>query len=131
MTGGAYAAAYRNDFDGGVAAALPPGPATLPGVKALLRITTTDDDDLITAAVDGANAWVITLPASVPDAANEWLANTTYGATMLAGRLYRRRNSPAGVEAFSDLGGAVYVQRNDPDIAMMLRIGAYARPMVG
>jgi hypothetical protein len=50
---------------------------------------------------------------------------------MLAGRLYRRRNSPAGVEAFSDLGGAVYVQRNDPDIALLLRTGAYARPMVG
>ena len=47
------------------------------------------------------------------------------------GRLYRRRNSPAGVESFSDIGGAVYVQRNDPDIAMMLGIGTYARPVIG
>jgi hypothetical protein len=27
--------------------------------------------------------------------------------------------------------GAVYVQRNDPDVAMLLGIGAYAPPVVG
>jgi hypothetical protein len=119
---------------------LPPGPATLAGVKTLLKVTTTADDDLITAAVDGTNAYVAELPARwlyVPpiDPADPptlaWPADTILGATMLAGRLYRRRNSPAGVEAFSDLGGAVYVQRNDPDIALLLKTGAYARPMVG
>lgn len=117
---------------------LPPGPATLAAVRDLLKITTTDDDDLVQNAVDAANAYVISLPASVPVVVVlepvlvlRWEANTVLGANMLAGRLYRRRNSPAGVEAFSDLGGAVYVQRNDPDIALLLRTGAYARPMVG
>jgi hypothetical protein len=27
--------------------------------------------------------------------------------------------------------GAVYIQRNDPDIAMLLEIGTYKRPQVG
>jgi hypothetical protein len=27
--------------------------------------------------------------------------------------------------------GAVYVQRNDPDVAMLLGLGAYAPPVVG
>jgi hypothetical protein len=115
----------------------PTGPATLDGVKTLLKITGTADDQLILAAVDAANAYVWTLPARVmmylptDPPTYQWPADTVLGATMLAGRLYRRRNSPAGVESFSDLGGAVYVQRNDPDIALLLRTGAYARPMVG
>lgn len=122
-------------------AAPPTGPATLAGVKALLRITTDTDDDLIQAAVDATNMFVWRLPGRysptyvdpriVDGDPDTWEADTAYGATMLAGRLYRRRNSPAGVESFSDLGGAVYVQRNDPDIAMMLGIGAYTRPRVG
>lgn len=89
---------------------------------------------VIGAAVDGVNAWVARLPyASTTDAGGvtSWAADVVYGANLLAGRLYRRRNSPAGVESFSDLGGAVYVQRNDPDVAQMLGIGTYARPVVG
>lgn len=108
----------------------PPGPATLDAVRRHLRVTTTADDDLIQDAVDAANAWVTTLPG--PQIIGDtWIANIVQGAVMLSARLFRRRNSPAGVEAFSDLGGAVYVQRNDPDIAMMLRIGAYTKPRTG
>lgn len=109
-----------------------PGPATLDGVKALLRITGTGDDDLIGAAVAATNAFVQSLPGSYVQVwPTVWGDDVTYGATLLAGRLFRRRNSPAGVESFSDLGGAVYVQRNDPDIALLLHIGAYTRPRVG
>jgi hypothetical protein len=113
------------------------GPATLAGVKELLKVTTTADDALILGAVDAANAYVAVLPARpmivlpTDPPTYDWPPDVVLGATMLAGRWYRRRNSPAGVESFSDLGGAIYVQRNDPDIAMMLRTGAYARPMVG
>lgn len=117
-------------------AALPPGPATLAAVKDLLRITATDDDTLIQAAVDAVNVYVVDLPSSVPIVDGDgtptgWPANTIHGANMLAGRIYRRRNSPAGVESFSDLGGAVYVQRNDPDVALLLGTGAYTKPRVG
>lgn len=108
----------------------PAGPATLDAVRRHLRVTTTADDDLIQDAVDAANAWISTLPG--PQQINEdWFPNLVQGGVMLAARLFRRRNSPAGVEAFSDLGGAVYVQRNDPDIAMMLGLGPYARPRTG
>jgi hypothetical protein len=53
-----------------------------------------------------------------------------YGAKLLAARLDRRRNSPEGVATFT-AEGAVYVQRNDPDIAMTLGIGSWAPPVVG
>jgi hypothetical protein len=49
---------------------------------------------------------------------------------MLAARLYRRRNSPEGVATFT-ADGAVYVQRNDPDVGMLLGIGSWAPPVVG
>lgn len=59
-----------------------------------------------------------------------WDDRTTLGAVILTVRLIRRRNSPAGVEAFGDLG-AVYVRRNDPDVAQMLRLDGWARPRIG
>lgn len=52
------------------------------------------------------------------------------GATMLAARVYRRKNSPAGVEALGELG-PVYVSRNDPDLAMLLGLHNYRVPKVG
>lgn len=59
-----------------------------------------------------------------------WPAHWVHGARMLAARVYRRRDSPAGVEAMGELG-PVYVQRNDPDLAQLLEIGRYAPPQVG
>ena len=52
------------------------------------------------------------------------------GSIILCSRLIRRRNSPAGVEMFGEQG-AVYVRRNDPDVAQMLRLDRWARPRVG
>jgi hypothetical protein len=34
------------------------------------------------------------------------------------------------VEVFTDQG-AIYVQRNDPDVAQLLRLGTFAGPVVG
>lgn len=59
-----------------------------------------------------------------------WLPNVDRGANMLGARLYRRRNTPDGVTALAD-GGAVYIQRSDPDVAMLLKIGAHTPPAVG
>lgn len=50
-------------------------------------------------------------------------------AVMVAARLYRRRNSPAGIEAFAD--SVAYVARFDPDIDRALRQGAYTPPRIG
>jgi hypothetical protein len=67
---------------------------------------------------------------TAPADGQPWRWRYTQGATMLAGRLFRRRNSALGVAAFQ-AEGAAYVQRNDPDIAMQLGIGAYTPPRVG
>lgn len=60
----------------------------------------------------------------------EWPPGVHLGAVMLAARLYRRRNSPAGVEAFSDMG-ASYVSRYDSDLDRQLRLGSWMTPRVG
>lgn len=60
----------------------------------------------------------------------EWPDDVKLGATMLAARLVRRRESPSGVEALT-AEGAAYVSRNDPDIAQLLQLGDYAKPSVG
>lgn len=75
-------------------------------------------------------AAVTALIESYHGARDPWPSNLQLGATMLAGRIYRRRNSPAGVESLGELG-PVYVSRNDPDLAQLLKIGRYAEPRVG
>jgi hypothetical protein len=59
-----------------------------------------------------------------------WPEDLELGATMLAARLWRRRHSVDGVATFT-AEGAAYVQRNDPDVALLLGLGAYAPPVVG
>lgn len=79
-----------------------------------------------TAAVNAVvRRWV-----KVPADGQAWDADIVRGAVMLAGRFYRRRNSPGGVETFG-AEGAAYVSRSDPDVAMLLQIGPYAPPVVG
>lgn len=56
-------------------------------------------------------------------------AEVYQAAVMLAARLYRRRNSPGGVETFAD--SIAYVARYDPDIQRALRQGAWSLPGVG
>lgn len=58
-----------------------------------------------------------------------WDKMTELGAVMLTARLHRRRNSPNGVESLTEMG-ASYVSRYDSDIARMLNIDAFARPVV-
>lgn len=111
---------------------LPPeGPATLPNVKVQLDIDDDDDDERLTFIIDAVNSQVRTWPVSESGSgADQWPVRVQLGAVMLCCRLFRRKNSPAGVEAFGSQG-AVYVQRNDPDIAMLLGIGSWSAPAVG
>lgn len=108
------------------------GPATLALVKTHLRIDDNADDALITPIVNAVNTRVLSWPvAGVAEDAANWtvpeVAHIVEGAVMLAARLFRRRNSPDGVAAFG-ASGPVYVQRTDPDIALLLQIGAYRKP---
>lgn len=109
------------------------GPTTVETVKVQLTITPDDqrDDTRLTAIVEAVNAMVRTWRVSELAAGLEdWPAQVELGAAMLAARLFRRRNSPAGVESFGQLGAA-YVMRNDPDIAQLLRLGTYQSPQLG
>src|SRR5688572_6612680 len=114
------------------------GPATRDQVKEHLSITDTVDDAAVDAVVAAVNARVLTWPVSAkadtdppfPDWSDPSLADLVQGSVMLAARLFVRRNSADGVAAFGDSGPA-YVSRNDPDVALLLQIGAYTVPQVG
>lgn len=79
-----------------------------------------------TAAVNAVVRRFVAVPAD----GVAWESDKVVGAVMLAGRIYTRRNSPAGVATFG-AEGAVYVQRNDPDVAMLLGLGPYSPLAVG
>lgn len=113
------------------------GPATLAGVKLQLGFTDTTDDERLDSIVDAVNGVVRALPVTSgvdltvePFDAAAWPAGVVLGANMLAARLYRRKDSAQGVVDFG-ANGPVYVQRNDPDIALLLQMGDYAKPGVG
>lgn len=109
------------------------GPTTVEWCKVWLRIKPDDarDDDVLTLVVAAVNSQVRTWRVSQAAVGAElWPDRIVSGATMLAARLFRRRNSPAGVEAFGS-DGAVYVSRNDPDIAQLLGLGTHQPPTVG
>jgi hypothetical protein len=105
-------------------------------VKAWLHLGDEGDDVLLGDVVAATNAWVAATAwvAGLPvppddDPAGLWPADVTQGAVMLAARLYRRRNTPSGVEPFTD--GAVYLPRRDADVDLLLHLGYYAPPRVG
>lgn len=97
---------------------------TLEAVKGWLKLTNTDDDALVTRCVTAANQ-LVTRYAGGLDGGDVALAGT-----MLAARLYRRRNSPDGVQGMTD-GAVAYVARTDPDVARLLRIDQYQTPQIG
>lgn len=111
------------------------GPATLGNVKTHLGIAAEDstDDDLIQESVDAVNAKVRTWRCSSvgedrPDWDHPEAAAVVRGSTMLAARLHRRKDTPDGVTAFAG-DAPVYVQRQDPDVAMLLGLGAHSKPV--
>lgn len=108
-------------------------------VKDWLRINgqDTEDDDLITRACAMAEPyvqrcrpewWADEDGGDGPGATYEPDAETYQGAVMYAAREYRRRNSPAGIEAFGEAGTS-FVARFDPDIDRALQTGPYAPPV--
>lgn len=78
----------------------------------------------ITAAVNAKVAQWHGYPAGT-----EWTAAHLLGGTMLAAHLYRRRNTPGGIESFNELG-VTYVQRSDPHVSMLLGLGSWQPPVV-
>lgn len=111
-----------------------PEPTTRDLVKVWASISDDTDDDAIDSVVAAVNALIRGLPvagsSNTDPAPEDWPNDIKFGAMLLAARLWRRRNTPGGVEAAGDFGIA-YVRRNDPDIAQMLQLGEYAPPRVG
>jgi hypothetical protein len=105
----------------------PDGPAAASVVAT--RLGGVDVDD-VAGEVAAVNSLCVGRWGVRPKADGNWRPEHVQGANMLAVRLVNRRNSPAGVAAFG-AEGAAYVQRNDPDVAMLLGIGSYAPPQVG
>lgn len=112
----------------------PPAPAPGPALAAAVarQLSKSDDDaavlEKLAPTVAAVNAVVRRWLSPLPD--GSWSPDHINGATMLAARLYRRRNSVEGVATFT-ADAPVYVQRNDPDIAMQLQLGTWAPPVVG
>lgn len=109
------------------------GPTSVPELRTQLSMAESDvrSNAELAAIVAAVNSEVRTwqVAADAVDA-EAWPDRIVQGTTMLAARLFRRKGSPAGVEAFGSLGAA-YVMRTDPDIAMLLKLGSWSRPQVG
>lgn len=102
-------------------------------IKGRLGIPVDDngEDADIAGIVDAVDVVVRGLPIADKSRGLEaWPADIALGATMLGARLHRRRKTPDGVAVFGEQGG-VYVQRNDPDVALLLELGEHGRPAVG
>lgn len=94
-----------------------------------LRSILTDDQD-ITLVVEFVNHYVNGLPTIDRDPVDgSWAPNTTYGALLLANKLYRRKNSPDGIVSLGD--STVYVSRFDADISRALNLGDHLKPVIG
>lgn len=112
------------------------GPTTRDKVKAHLGIADAVDDAAIDDKVAAVNAmvtgWPVAQVANTDPAPASWAAfpRIVEGATMLAARLFRRRNSPDGVVPAGDAAPA-YIARTDPDVALLLQIGTNAAPGIG
>lgn len=106
-------------------------PATVDAVAGWLKLPTDGGAAVIAerAAIASAVLAVNAFVATFHDVETRTLPqHVVQGAVMLAGRITRRRNSPAGVESFGEMG-ATYVARYDPDVNMLLGLAGY-RPIV-
>jgi hypothetical protein len=110
----------------------PPPPAEGPASAADVAVWLQDTGEAAAEKYAGvtAAANAVVRRWLVPRASGQWREDHVRGTVMLAARLWRRRNSPEGVATFT-ADGAVYVQRNDPDIALLLQLGQHAPPVVG
>lgn len=102
------------------------GPATREAVKSRLEITDDDENSAIDDVVDAVNEIVRGLP--IVQAVDAWPQRVVLGANMLAVRVYERSGTPDGTAQLTT-AGPVYIERYDPDLAQLLRIGAYAKPV--
>ncbi|WP_306593908.1 hypothetical protein [Corynebacterium striatum] len=85
-----------------------------------------EDAEAMDTAVQAVNATVTNWHGD----ADQWSDRIHHGAVMLAAHLWRRRGTPAGVANFTE-DGIAYVQKHDPQVAMLLGLGGWTIPRVG
>lgn len=106
------------------------------GIVTWMKLPATESGNDEVKMVAGATlAYVRGLPVwhGAPDDAEGQASHADQvrlGCAMLGARLYRRRNSPNGVEGITDQGTS-YVARHDPDVSRLLELDSYVRPAVG
>jgi hypothetical protein len=86
------------------------------------------DLDVTVAAVNSVVRGLPIAQLSDPDTVEDWPARVLLGSTMLVKRFWRRRDTPGGVALISDDGAVLAFARSDPDVALMLELGAYEKP---
>lgn len=79
--------------------------------------------------IPAVNHYVDSLPNIDREPSGDWAGTTRLGAVLLAARLYTRKDSASGTTGAMD--GAIYVARYDSDIARLLNIEAFSKPLVG
>lgn len=104
-------------------------PATPEGVRVYLGLSEADTDtEALNLSCAAANAFLRRYKGDEPPG-DGWPSDWVLGTVMQAAGLYRRRNTPGGVDTFGDTG--MYVRATDTEVERMLRIGRYAPPGVG
>lgn len=123
-------------------AGLPVGPVTEARVRRQLSIEDSDTEfDLaLEAAINAVNIKIVGWPccetfiASLPPVDERegigWPWPLIQGGVLLATKIFSRRNSIEGVATFG-VEGIAYVQRLDPDVALLLNLGQHRKPKVG
>lgn len=92
----------------------------LADLKRRLNVTTTTNDQQLEWCLRVATAWTDERVYEQPDQQpGERHPEVVEAILIGASRLYARRNSPAGVEGWNELG-VVRVLSDDPDIARLL-----------
>jgi hypothetical protein len=124
-------------------AGLPVGPVTEDRVRKQLTLDDADHqfDLALEAAINAVNIKIVgwpccedflaSLPADPDDRAGiTWPWPLIQGGVLLATKIFSRRNSIEGVATFG-VEGIAYVQRLDPDVALLLNLGQHRKPKVG
>lgn len=88
-----------------------------------------ENDSHLALVIPAVNEYVDSLPSIGRKWDGAWLDSTVLGAIMLAARMYRRKNSPGGIESVGDT--TTFVSRYDSDIARLLNIDSHKKPVIG
>lgn len=88
-----------------------------------------ESDHVLNAAVSAVNFYVDSLPNidRIHDGST-WAPTTHYAALILASRYYIRQHSVSGMTAFGE-GETAFVTKYDADVARLLHIDGFEKPV--